>query len=103
MPFDLPEAESELVSGYNTEYSGFLFAFFFLAEYSSLILFANLFTILYLGGWAHSALLDFIWPDYWVFFDFLFYNCKVLGVLFIFIVLRGTVCRFRYDTLMELG
>ena len=59
VPFDLPEAESELVSGYNTEYSGFLFALFFLAEYSSIVLFSNFYVILFFGGWGKSQILNF--------------------------------------------
>ena len=85
-PFDLPEAESELVSGYNVEYSSINFALFFLGEYTS-ILFMSFFTIiLFFGGWLS-----------------IFYYIKVFIILSLFILLRTELPRYRYDQLMDLG
>jgi len=96
-PFDLPEAESELVAGYHTEYSGFRFAFFMLAEYVYLYAIACLTTILFLGGW-HPPLpqLDFIPGIVWFILKFL------LVVFFVFWV-RATFPRLRVDQLMGLA
>lgn len=92
-PFDLPEAETELVAGYHTEYSGLRMAMFVMAEYVNLITQASLVTLLYLGGWAGPALL----PG-WTWFVI-----KVSIMLFVFIWIRATVPRLRYDQLMALG
>nr|AKT93766.1 NADH dehydrogenase subunit 1 [Balamuthia mandrillaris]AKT93790.1 NADH dehydrogenase subunit 1 [Balamuthia mandrillaris]AKT93868.1 NADH dehydrogenase subunit 1 [Balamuthia mandrillaris] len=94
VPFDLPEAESELVSGYNVEYSGFMFTLFFLAEYATIILFSNVIAILFLGGW--------VFPDLGIFSLFV-YLLKVIFVLFCFVLIRGVLPRYRYDQLMMLG
>lgn len=94
VPFDLPEAESELVSGYNVEYSGFMFTLFFLAEYSTIILFANLISILFLGGW--------VFPSLGV-LSVVTYLVKVFLILFLFVLIRGVLPRYRYDQLMMLG
>ena len=100
VPFDLPEAESELVSGYNVEYSAFTFALFFLAEYSNIILMSFLIVIFFLGGWLPLFFGDFF---FFSLFQELFLILKVLFVLYLFILVRGTLPRYRYDQLMMLG
>jgi len=97
LPFDLPEAESELVSGYNVEYSALTFALFFLAEYSYMILMSSLLVILFLGGWLPIISYLFFVP-YWVWFF-----VKLIFILFGFIWVRATLPRYRYDQLMMLG
>lgn len=96
-PFDLPEAEAELVAGYNVEYSSMSFALFFLGEYANMILMSGMTTILFLGGWLapHSSL-EFI-PG------FIWFALKVSFCLFVFIWVRATLPRYRYDQLMRLG
>lgn len=98
-PFDLPEAEAELVSGYNVEYSAMTFALFFLAEYSNMLLMSSFAAILFLGGWL-PFLKKF---PLTILFNSLWFSLKlVLGVIF-FIVTRATLPRYRYDQLMQLG
>lgn len=98
-PFDLPEAEAELVSGYNVEYSAMTFALFFLAEYSNMLLMSSFAAILFLGGWLPPF--D-IFPLY-IFPGSFWLSLKIsLGVIF-FIVTRATLPRYRYDQLMQLG
>jgi NADH-quinone oxidoreductase subunit H len=94
-PFDLPEAESELVAGYFTEYSGFKFALFFIAEYFGMFVISGLAITLFLGGW--NAPLSFLtWvPSYVWFF------AKLIALIFLFIWVRGTVPRLRMDQLMN--
>ena len=98
-PFDLPEAEAELVSGYNVEYSAMSFALFFLAEYSNIILMCSLTVILFLGGWL--PLLN-IWPLN-IIPGTIWFALKTLFFIFLFILVRGTLPRYRYDQLMRLG
>jgi NADH-quinone oxidoreductase subunit H len=98
-PFDLPEAEAELVSGYNVEYSAFPFALFFLGEYANMILMSGMTTVLFLGGWLplwDVAPLNWIPGPIW-------FLLKVCLILFVFIWARATFPRFRYDQLMRLG
>ena len=100
IPFDLPEAETELVAGYHTEYSAMKFAMFFMAEYANMITVACLATLLFLGGW-HGPLfgppiLQAILPLFW-------FGMKIFGFLFLYIWVRGTLPRFRYDQLMAFG
>jgi NADH-quinone oxidoreductase subunit H len=98
VPFDSPEAESELVSGYNVEYSSIGFTFFFLAEYSNIILMSAIIVILFLGGW----LLPF--HTYLYFLDgAFFFSLKLLFIMFFFVWIRATLPRYRYDQLMNLG
>jgi NADH-quinone oxidoreductase subunit H len=100
IPFDLPEAETELVAGYHTEYSAMKFAMFFMAEYANMITVACLSTLLFFGGWHGPvfgptivrALLPVVW-----------FMAKVFVFLFIYIWVRGTLPRFRYDQLMAFG
>lgn len=92
-PFDLPEAETELVSGYSTEYTGMRFAMFYMAEYINMITVSTLAALLYLGGWNGPA---FMPPTLWL-------ALKVAGILFVFIWLRATLPRLRYDRLMNFG
>lgn len=99
LPFDLPEAESELVSGYNVEYSSLTFAFFFLAEYCSIILMCGLIVLLFLGGWLP---LFNIWIFTWIPFWFWF-AIKLVFFMYFFIWVRATLPRYRYDQLMQLG
>ena len=98
-PFDLPEAEAELVSGYNVEYSAMTFALFFLAEYSNMLLMSSFSAILFLGGWLpilNILPLSLLPGSFW-------FSLKIaLGVVF-FIVTRATLPRYRYDQLMQLG
>ena len=100
IPFDLPEAETELVAGYHTEYSAMKFAMFFMAEYANMITVACLATLLFLGGWHGPVfgppLLQAILPVIW-------FVAKVFVFLFIYIWVRGTLPRFRYDQLMAFG
>ena len=106
LPFDLPEAESELVAGYHTEYSGMKFAMFFLAEYSNMITASAFVTTLFLGGWdIPFTTWDNLppWTVLKTLATFLFFAAKVLFFLFLYIWIRWTLPRFRYDQLMALG
>ncbi len=102
-PFDLPEAEGELVGGFHTEYSSLKFALFFLAEYVNMVTVSALATTLFLGGWRAPWPLS-IWDganqDWW---PILWFVTKVLLFIFFFIWLRGTLPRLRYDQFMALG
>jgi len=98
-PFDLPEGESELVGGYNVEYSAMTFALFFLGEYMNMILMSGMTAVLFMGGWlppfgiaALSVVPAFIWLA-----------LKICFVLFVFLWARATLPRYRYDQLMRLG
>jgi len=98
-PFDLPEAEAELVSGYNVEYSAMGFALFFLAEYSNIILMCSVTALLFLGGWyAPTSFFIFQWVPGSVYFAF-----KTMFFVTLFILVRGVLPRYRYDQLMRLG
>jgi NADH-quinone oxidoreductase subunit H len=98
-PFDLPEAEAELVSGYNVEYSAMTFALFFLGEYANMILMSAICSILFLGGWLPPfSIAPFTWIP-----GPLWLILKICFVLFIFIWARATLPRYRYDQLMRLG
>ena len=100
IPFDLPEAETELVAGYHTEYSAMKFAMFFMAEYANMITVACLATLLFFGGWNGPifgpVILRAILPVFW-------FAAKVFCFLFLYIWVRGTLPRFRYDQLMAFG
>ena len=97
LPFDLPEAESELVAGYNVEYSSMPFAMFFLGEYANMILMSAMATILFLGGWLPPIdSLSFIPGVIW-------FLLKIFILLFCFIWVRASLPRYRYDKLMRLG
>jgi NADH-quinone oxidoreductase subunit H len=106
-PFDLPEAEQELVSGYNTEYSGMRFGMFFLAEYANMATSAALIALLYLGGWTlpFDPSVIGLEPGTWqlAVFQFLVMVIKIYLIIMFFIWVRWTVPRFRYDQLMNLG
>ena len=95
-PFDLPEAEAELVSGYNVEYSAMVFALFFLGEYANMILMSATISILFLGGWMAPFGLTFIPGIIW-------FLAKICFILFGFLWVRATFPRYRYDQLMRLG
>jgi NADH-quinone oxidoreductase subunit H len=100
VPFDLPEAETELVAGYHTEYSSMKFAMFFIAEYANMITVGCLATLLFFGGWHGPLfgppLLEAVLPLFW-------FAAKVFCFLFLYIWVRGTLPRFRYDQLMSFG
>lgn len=98
-PFDLPEDEASLVTGYNVEYSSMAFALFFLGEYANMILMSGIFTTLFLGGWlAPFEMAPFTWIPGPVWFIL-----KTCLVLFVFFWARATLPRYRYDQLMRLG
>jgi NADH-quinone oxidoreductase subunit H len=98
-PFDLPEAESELVAGYFSEYSAMTFALFFLGEYANMILMSGMTAVLFLGGWlAPFGVEPFTWIPGPVWFAL-----KIAFVLFLFLWVRATYPRYRYDQLMRLG
>ena len=103
-PFDLPEAEGELVGGFHTEYSSLKFALFFLAEYINMATVSALATTLFLGGWAAPWPITFFWEGanegYW---PVLWFFGKVMLFIFMFIWLRGTLPRLRYDQFMHFG
>jgi NADH-quinone oxidoreductase subunit H len=100
IPFDLPEAETELVAGYHTEYSAMKFAMFFMAEYANMITVACLATLMFFGGWNGPLfgprLLQAVLPVFW-------FVAKIFAFLFLYIWVRGTLPRFRYDQLMSFG
>jgi NADH-quinone oxidoreductase subunit H len=98
-PFDLPEAEAELVAGYNVEYSSMSFALFFLGEYANMILLSAMTTILFLGGWLPPIN---IFP-FTLIPGFIWFILKICFFLFVFLWVRATLPRFRYDQLMRLG
>tara|TARA_R110001592_G_scaffold150202_3_gene375991 strand:+ start:15737 stop:16729 length:993 start_codon:yes stop_codon:yes gene_type:complete len=98
-PFDLPEAEAELVAGYNVEYSAMGFALFFLGEYTNILIMCALLTILFLGGWL--PLIN-IFPLNWIPGP-LWFGLKMSLMVFAFIWVRGAYPRYRYDQLMRLG
>ena len=100
IPFDLPEAETELVAGYHTEYSSMKFAMFFMAEYANMVTVACLASVLFLGGWSGPVfgppILQSLLPVFW-------FLLRVFVFMFIYIWVRGTLPRFRYDQLMAFG
>jgi len=115
-PFDLPEAENELVAGYNVEYASIPFALFFIGEYANILLMSSLSVIFFLGGWYPPAyfiqeLLNvFIIPWFFLLFfeisllpGFLWFSLKLAFMFFLFIWVRATFPRYRYDQLMRLG
>ena len=106
-PFDLPEAEQELVGGYHTEYSGMGFALFFLGEYAAMIAGSGVIVTLFLGGWSLPLLPDGSFPGIpGVLFGLMnigVFFAKVIALLVLFIWVRWTLPRFRYDQLMKLG
>ena len=100
-PFDLPEAEAELVSGYNVEYSAMGFALFFLGEYANMLLMSSLTTILFLGGWLapfpfNIQLINVLPGSFW-------FSLKICFFVILFVVARAVLPRYRYDQLMRLG
>jgi NADH-quinone oxidoreductase subunit H len=98
-PFDLPEAEAELVSGYNVEYSAMSFALFFLSEYGNMLLMSSFSAILFLGGWlppTNYLMLGKLPNTFWL-------SLKIIIGVFFFILTRATLPRYRYDQLMSLG
>ena len=102
-PFDLPEAESELVGGFHTEYTSLKFAMFFLAEYINMVTVSALATTLFLGGWQAPPFLARIDVLSTGFFPIVWFLLKTLMFIFFFIWLRGTLPRMRYDQFMQLG
>ncbi|MEX5631086.1 NADH-quinone oxidoreductase subunit NuoH [Parafrankia sp. FMc2] len=101
-PFDLPEAEGELVGGFHTEYSSIKFAFFFLAEYINMVTVSAIATTLFLGGWQPPPIPGLSGLDHgW--FPLIWFVAKLLLFIFVFIWLRGTLPRLRYDQFMAFG
>jgi len=104
LPFDLPEAEPELVAGYHTEYSGMKFAMFYLAEYANTFVSSALITTLFLGGWQVPFVHSLGLSDFWIsIIQVLGFLTKTIILVAFFIVIRWTIPRFRYDQLMNLG
>jgi NADH-quinone oxidoreductase subunit H len=97
-PFDLPEAETELVAGYHTEYSGIKFMMFFMAEYMHIVTISSIAVTLFFGGWngPRIAFLPALWPVVW-------YLAKVSAFIFFFFWIRASLPRLRYDQLMNIG
>ena len=98
-PFDLPEAEAELVAGYQTEYSGMMYAMFWLGEYANILLMCAMGSVLFLGGWLPPfdiEALSFVPTPFWMIF-------KILFLFILFALVKAIVPRYRYDQLMKLG
>ncbi len=104
LPFDLPESESELVAGYHTEYSGLRFAMFFMGEYANMITASAFVVLLFFGGW-NLPFVNYAWfgPIWGGILSMLVFFAKVGIMLYVFIWVRWTLPRFRYDQLMSLG
>ena len=98
-PFDLPEAEAELVAGYNVEYSSLGFALFFLGEYANMILMSGMCVLLFFGGWLPPFEITFL---YWI-PSGVWFGLKIVCFLFLYIWVRAAFPRYRYDQLMRLG
>jgi len=94
-PFDLPEAETELVAGYCTEYSGIRFSLFFMAEYIGMMVMAAICVTCFLGGWRGPFVIPYV-PFFW-------FLLKIYAIMFLFFWLRASLPRYRYDHLMDLG
>jgi NADH-quinone oxidoreductase subunit H len=106
LPFDLPEAESELVAGYFTEYSGFRFAMFFLGEYTGMLIMSSIGTLCFLGGWTLPKFVMDALPflaGLPVFFWVVVFLAKVYAFMFLYYWVRATLPRYRYDQLMNIG
>ncbi|MGD0338866.1 MAG: NADH-quinone oxidoreductase subunit NuoH [Bacteroidota bacterium] len=104
LPFDLPEAEPELVGGYLTEYSGMRFGSFYLSEYMNMVVSASLVSTLYLGGWQFPYLQTFGFsPFVTTIIQFFTLGAKIVFMIFFYIWVRWTIPRFRYDQLMNMG
>jgi NADH-quinone oxidoreductase subunit H len=101
-PFDMPEAESELVAGYFTEYSGFRFALFFLGEYIAMFIMASMATVCFLGGWTLPWYIKVI-PFINYVPGIVWFLMKVYAFIFFYYWIRATVPRYRYDQLMGIG
>jgi NADH-quinone oxidoreductase subunit H len=97
-PFDMPEAETELVAGYATEYSGIRYGLFFMAEYAGMFVMSGLATVCFLGGWSGPEL-----PLIGKFSGLVWFLIKVYGFIFFYFWIRATLPRYRYDQLMSLG
>src|SRR5205807_5344771 len=106
-PFDLPEAESELVAGFHTEYSGFRWSLFFMAEYSAMVVVTAVATTLYLGGWYFPFVFRFTeargFHNLYVALSVIVFLAKIGLLLYLYFWLRWTLPRFRYDQLMDVG
>ncbi|MBA3569429.1 MAG: NADH-quinone oxidoreductase subunit NuoH [Pyrinomonadaceae bacterium] len=106
-PFDLPEAESELVAGFHTEYSGMRWSLFFMAEYAAMVVVSAVAVTVYLGGWYFPFVYRFTEAqghhNLYVIVSLLVFVVKVLAVLYLYFWLRWTLPRFRYDQLMDIG
>jgi NADH-quinone oxidoreductase subunit H len=102
-PFDLPEAESELVAGYFTEYSGFRFALFFLGEYIAMFIMASLATVCFLGGWTIPWYILKVLPFLKIVPGIIWFLLKIYAFIFFYYWIRATVPRYRYDQLMAIG
>lgn len=104
LPFDLPEAESELVAGYFTEYSGFRFALFFLGEYTGMLVMSSIASICFLGGWGLPAFITANLPVFlWKALGLGMFLVKVYAFMFLYYWVRATLPRYRYDQLMAIG
>jgi NADH-quinone oxidoreductase subunit H len=105
LPFDMPESETELVGGFHTEYGSFKFGFFFLAEYAHMTIGSALFTLLFLGGWNFLPGIANPWPmgALGAILSVLWFLIKVCTLLFVFIWVRWTIPRFRYDQVMKMA
>ena len=106
-PFDLPEAESELVAGFHTEYSGFRWSLFFMAEYAAMVVVASVATTVYLGGWYFPFVYGLTeakgYHNLYVILSLVIFVIKASIILYIYFWLRWTLPRFRYDQLMDIG
>jgi NADH-quinone oxidoreductase subunit H len=103
LPFDLPEAESELVAGYFTEYSGFRFALFFLGEYTGMIIMSSIASICFLGGWTIPRFVTDLLPFLSAVPGIVWFLIKVYCFMFLYYWIRATLPRYRYDQLMAIG
>ena len=104
LPFDLPEAESELVAGYFSEYSGFRFALFFLGEYTGMLVMSSIASVCFLGGWGLPGFITSNLPVFaWKALGLGFFLVKVYAFMFLYYWVRATLPRYRYDQLMAIG
>lgn len=104
LPFDMPESETDLVAGYNTEYGAFKFGLFFVGEYTHIIIGSGVFVVLFLGGWNLPWIAEFPLGDIWgAALSVAIFGFKTFCLVFFFIWIRWTLPRFRYDQVMNLG